>query len=134
MEWTKSLALGVEKLDKQHQELFRAMDRVVRIVDEKDASRSQRACIEAVKYLKNYTLMHFADEEAYMQEVGYGGYLAHKQIHDAFRSQIAAQEKKLEEYTYSRDVVMELISMIHDWLVGHIMRMDQRIAPGDEQS
>jgi len=56
MEWNDRYRIGVEHIDKQHQGLFSAINRVLRILDERNYDRSKRACIEAIKYLKNYTL------------------------------------------------------------------------------
>lgn len=127
MEWNDSYCLGVALIDKQHRELFRAVNRIVSIVDEGDADRNQRACMEAIKYLKNYTLMHFQDEEEYQISVNYQNYEAHKQEHDDFREVILGYEARLAEESFSRDAVLDFLEVLCAWLVNHIQQEDQRI-------
>ena len=130
MEWNDKYCIGVEHIDAQHKGLFTAINRVLRILEEKDAERSRRACIEAIKYLKNYTLQHFSDEEAYQREIAYSGYARHKAQHDDFIRAIAIKEAVMEADNYSRDSVQSLMDLLISWLVGHIMNSDQAITHG----
>lgn len=132
MEWKKEYELGVELIDKQHQELFRAANRVLGIVDAGDDERSHRACEQAIKYLKTYTLQHFQDEEFYQISVGCEGYPRHKAYHDEFRKTILMQEQLMIADHFSRDSVMDFMNILADWLVNHIMKEDQRIGAKEE--
>ena len=132
MEWKNEYALGVELIDKQHQELFRAANRVLRIVDTGEDDRSRRACEEAVKYLKNYTIQHFQDEEMYQLSTAYEGYIRHKALHDEFRKTVLIQEQRMVAEDFSRDSVMGFMKILSAWLVSHIMKEDQRISKREE--
>lgn len=133
MQWKETYLLGIEQIDKQHQELFRIVNRIQAIVDGGDSERTRRACEEAVKYLKGYTLQHFQDEEFYQISVGYEGYARHKGIHDAFRQTVLVQEQLMQSAHYSRDSVGDFLNILSTWLVSHIIREDQRITPGPGQ-
>ncbi|MDE5718992.1 MAG: hemerythrin, partial [Lachnospiraceae bacterium] len=74
-EWDKRFNIGVESIDKAHRKLFSIVHRLITL--SKDASSGQWACAEGIKYFKNYAIKHFADEEAYMQSIGYKGYDIH---------------------------------------------------------
>lgn len=128
MEWNDRYAIGIEEIDNQHKALFRAVNRVVTIVESGDLSRNQRACAEALIYLKNYTFTHFQTEEAYQQSINYPRFEEHKQIHYVFRTLILEFEKKFAGGPLSREAVMGFIQILTDWLVHHIMYQDQLIA------
>lgn len=129
IQWSDDYCLGVDLIDHQHQELFRAINRLLSIVsdDGDDGFRSQRSCMEALKYLKNYTIQHFQDEEIYQIQVGYEGYIRHKEIHDNFKRRLLIQEGLIIASNYSRDTVRELVRMLTDWLLNHIIQEDQDI-------
>jgi len=129
MEWHEDYELGVEHIDKQHQELFRAANRIQSIMDREDDESSRRACEEVVKYLKSYTLKHFQDEEFYQISVAYEGYMRHKNIHDEFRKTVLMQEQLMAAEDYSRDSVAKFLKILSAWLVNHITREDQQIVP-----
>ena len=67
--WQDSFNIGVESIDKEHQRLFKIINRLFAYGEEK----SQWACQEGVKYFKSHTMKHFEDEEAYMESIGYKG-------------------------------------------------------------
>ena len=60
--WQDSFNIGVEAIDKEHQQLFKIINRLFEYGEEK----SRWACQEGVKYFKSHTMKHFEDEEAYM--------------------------------------------------------------------
>lgn len=128
MEWKDRYSIGIKEIDDQHKALFRAVNRVVNIVEEGDLSRNQRACVEALVYLKNYTFTHFQTEEAYQQSINYPKFEAHKQIHDVFRALILEYEKKFAKGPLSSEAVMGFVQILTDWLIHHIMYQDQLIA------
>lgn len=72
-EWDERYRIGEPVIDEQHHGLFQICWRIIEIFQNKDQERNQRAVTEAVKYLKNYTMEHFAQEEAYQQAIGYEG-------------------------------------------------------------
>lgn len=127
MEWNDRYALGIDLIDHQHQELFRAINRIQNILQEGDLSRNQRACTEAIRFLKNYTWIHFQAEEEYQQAIHYENYEQHKRIHDNFRAIIMEYEEKLDAGPLTQESVQVFINMLQSWLVNHILFQDQRI-------
>ncbi len=127
VQWHDRFNIGVENVDRQHRRLFSIIDKLLDLNE--DESKQQHACREGVKYLKSYTLKHFADEEDYMQSIGYEGYAMHKRLHDNMRDNtLPALERELEEENYSQESVHHFLGICVGWLNGHIMIEDRAIA------
>lgn len=101
MIWREEYALGIEALDKQHQGLFIAVNSLSDLLKTSNKRRSQRACFEALKYLENYTVVHFKEEEEYQQSIGYINYAQHKRQHDAFLKTISYTKWDLTQSDFS---------------------------------
>ena len=83
--WKDQYCVGVEEIDSAHIRLFTIVRRLMKNLFLNDYEKNKRTCIEVVKYLKQYTIEHFAQEEAFQLKIGYGGYPNHKRIHDNMR-------------------------------------------------
>ncbi len=128
--WEKHYHIGVENIDNQHDKLFSIARRIVSIRDESAHNQFRRTFVgkEGIKFLKSYALNHFADEEAYMKEIGYPHFTAHKQEHDKFRDVVVPSlEHNLIESDYSQDAVERLVAAVLAWLVNHISKTDMDI-------
>lgn len=126
--WKDQYNIGVEAIDTAHIRLFTLVRRLLKNLMVRDYEKNKRTCIEAIKYLKQYTVQHFAQEEAYQQKIGYGGYINHKRIHDCMRDvTIPALEKQMEDSDYSQQSVEHLAGVCAAWLSSHIMLEDQAI-------
>lgn len=124
--WNEKFNIGVEVVDKAHARLFRKVGKLMDLVEHE--SDSQSACKENIKFLEDYTMTHFSEEEAYMRSIGYKGYANHKEIHDEFRdSTLVSLKRYLESSDYSPMAVERFLSVMVGWLTGHIMAEDQAI-------
>lgn len=124
--WNEKFNIGVDVVDKAHARLFRIVGKVMDLVEfEAD---SQSACRESIRFLEDYTMTHFSEEEAYMRSIHYKGYAKHKEIHDEFRdSTLVSLKRYLESSDYSPQAVERFLSVMAGWLTGHIMVEDQAI-------
>lgn len=85
-------------------------------------------CIEALKYLKNYAVKHFAEEEAYQLSIGYHGYKMHKKVHDNMRDVvIPALEREVTTSGYSMESMEHFAGACAGWLAAHVLIEDQAI-------
>lgn len=126
-EWDERFNIGVSSIDKAHRKLFSIVHKLIDL--NKDKSSGQWACAEGIKYFKNYAVNHFADEEAYMQSIGYKGYEIHKRLHDDMRYKtLPALEKDLKESDYSQEAIHHFIGICIGWLTAHIIIEDRAIA------
>lgn len=127
-QWKEQYCIGVEEIDNAHQQLFIIVRRLMKNLLIGNYEKNKITCIEAVKYLKKYTVEHFAQEEAYQLKIGYGGYENHKRIHTNMREiTIPALEKQMYESDFSEKSVKHFVGVCAAWLTSHIMLEDQAI-------
>lgn len=126
IKWNDRFNIGVESIDSAHKKLFSIVGKLLDLNE--DTAKQQHACREGIKYFKSYTLRHFAEEEAYMQSIGYAGYAIHKSLHDSLRDQtLPVLEAEMEEQDYSIESVRHFLGICVGWLNGHIMIEDRAI-------
>lgn len=126
MEWNKQFNIGVASVDNAHRKLFSIVRRLTHL--SRDENNGHWACAEGIKYFKSYANEHFADEEAYMQSIGYNGYEIHKRLHDDMRYKtLPALEKDLAESSYSQESIQHFLGICLGWLTAHILIEDRAI-------
>jgi hemerythrin-like metal-binding protein len=127
MEWTEDLSVGIEEIDEQHKEL------IIRINDLVDSVR-QHSCKykigDVIKFLEDYIIVHFGEEEGLMQKYGYPQYKAHKAQHEYFMGEFAELRKDLEKLEGGRkrgsyDLSVETNRIVVDWILDHIAKVDK---------
>lgn len=124
--WQEEFNIGVESIDKEHQRLFKIINRIYEFKEQE--KNSQWACQEGLKFFKGHAIKHFADEEAYMASINYEGYEQHKLIHKGFRENtLPALEQELEETDYSSNAVDHFLGVCAGWLIGHTLTEDLAI-------
>lgn len=123
--WRAELNIGVDTIDKEHQRLFKIINKMFAFREDKN---SQWACQEGVKFFKGHAVKHFADEEAYMMSINYEGIEQHKLVHKEFRENtLPALEQELEQTDYSQDAMDHFLGVCAGWLIGHTLTEDQAI-------
>ncbi|MCM1283951.1 MAG: response regulator [Muribaculaceae bacterium] len=124
--WENSYEIGVESIDREHKQLFSTMNKLIKLSEQEE--KSEWVCREGIKYLKNHAIVHFENEEKYMQSVQYSGYEIHKRLHDDFRyNTIPALERELEEKKYSEEAVRHFVAVCIGWVISHTKTEDQAI-------
>ena len=116
--WQDNLNTGIQVIDDQHR-------RIVEMINQLEAARqsgSQVAIVEVLDELVDYTLSHFAFEEALMEEAGYPFCAAHKRVHEVFTKRVSEYRMRFQA---GEDVVDELKSMLSRWLFNHIRNDDK---------
>ena len=124
--WKDEYNIGVDIIDREHQRLFRIINKLFAFSDEKN--KSQWACQEGIKYFKDHAAKHFVDEEKYMASIGYEGLESHGRLHREFREKtLPLLEKELEQTEYCADSVEHFLGVCVGWLIGHTMMEDRAI-------
>ena len=124
--WKEQLNIGVDVIDTAHANLFRIVGKLMDRIE--NDSNYESACREGIKYLEDYTMKHFSEEEAYMRSIHFRGYEKHKKLHDTFREQtLVALKKTLKSSQYSRQASSRFLATLLGWLTGHIMVEDRAI-------
>ncbi len=128
-EWKEEYNIGVSVIDDEHRQLFQIINKLFSFKEEE--KDSQWICQEGIKYFKGHALKHFADEETYMESIGYKGLDRHRDIHKSFRKNtLPALEQELEQTKYSSDSVDHFLGVCAGWLIGHTLTEDQAIIGG----
>ncbi|OUP67642.1 hypothetical protein B5F11_17230 [Anaerotruncus colihominis] len=126
--WKESYRIGIDLIDRQHEELFRATDTLVRAIE---ANADKQTFRQTITFLKDYTVRHFHDEEAYQASIHYSGMEDHKKAHRKFTEIILDYERRLVESDFDIRIVKDLAGTLTAWLIYHVADADQRIAKGD---
>lgn len=130
--WKDEYSIGVDIIDKEHQRLFKIINKLFRFSGEK--GKSQWACQEGIKFFKDHAVKHFAEEEEYMASINYEGLETHKRLHQEFREKtLPTLEKELEQTDYSENSVEHFLGVCAGWLMGHTLTEDHAIT-GDSAS
>jgi len=92
MKWSTDLSIGVEIIDNQHMELFARINALVDAIKQHTCKHKIR---DVVRFLDDYIVLHFGEEEKMMLQSGYPGYAAHKAQHTKFIANFEALKKEL---------------------------------------
>ncbi len=84
-EFTKELETGNAIIDKEHRELF---DAVNTLMDACSQGQGRAAIEPAVKFLLDYVNKHFAHEEQLQTQSKYPGLAAHKTFHENYKRKL----------------------------------------------
>lgn len=124
--WKDEYNIGVDVIDKEHQRLFKIINKLFAFSNEE--KKSQWACQEGIKFFKDHAVKHFTEEEEYMASIHYERLNVHMHIHREFRERtLPALEEELEQTGYSADSVEHFLGVCAGWLVGHTLMEDRAI-------
>ncbi|WP_025323758.1 bacteriohemerythrin [Deferrisoma camini] len=125
MQWEPKMATGIAKIDAQHKELIR---RINKLLDAMKEGQGREMVGEVLEFLGRYVVEHFADEEALMKKYGYPKYPEHKAIHDRFKKEFEALAAENEKRAGSLSLTLQVQNKVVDWLRNHIMNVDVKMA------
>lgn len=131
MIWKLGYELGNELIDNQHKELFKRVEALNNIVESDDAAERKQECIDAILFLKEYAVNHFAAEEEFQESLNYSYLEFHKAIHGTFVANVLEAEKKLVKSDFSLPVIKEFCGFLSMWLIYHVAGADQKIVNDD---
>lgn len=124
-EWSDDLATGNAEIDSQHKALFAAADALFCSCQ---VGGERQEVEKTMEFLLQYTIRHFADEEALQVRYDYPGYPAHKQAHADFTELARGLAAKLPQGGPFDDYVSEVYTTIGEWLLNHIRGEDLKMA------
>lgn len=116
VEWSPAFATGVKEIDDQHRSLIGYINELqtVSALAVGDLGRLLESAID-------YTMYHFAFEEALMESQGYPLLDTHKKIHETFAHELRALKAQFLAGTMSAEQLKELLAT---WLFDHISKAD----------
>lgn len=123
--WTEDLATGLEDLDRQHKEIFRwAASFGEACRQGKGAGELE----EIMKYLRQYSLDHFAYEEKYMSDYNYPGLALQRAHHNNFAETLGRLSSRLAAKGATGELAIETNVAVIDWFINHIITLDRAMA------
>ena len=128
MMWKDKYKIGVELIDKQHEELFRRVSDFTRTIrGEEDWNARLDKVKETMLFMKDYVIDHFNEEEIYQEQINYPDIEIHKEAHAKFKEGIDNYVKIFEEEGFTEEKIQEFGGRLMDWLIMHVGNMDQKI-------
>ena len=115
--WTPDLRIGHDQIDEQHIQLFGLFDEFIAGSVRGEARETLMVLHEC---LKEYAEVHFAEEEALMQQAGYPQLAQHKRAHDMFRNRLAAIREQIAAQGPTLMNLVETNKTLVSWLVNHV--------------
>ncbi len=125
-EFTEEYMTGNPLIDGEHKTLFEIAGRANKLVRTWSPEEKYDGIVAILDELKGYAATHFADEEEYMESIGYDGLDVQKRAHRAFIARFEDIDfDKVGEnpQTY----LQSLIEFLLGWLINHILQVDKKI-------
>lgn len=115
--WTAELDTGIREIDVQHKRILS----YINALNELKSTSSREELATVLDEMVDYTISHFAFEEALMENAGYMFSEPHKKVHQLFARRVAEYKTRFEA---GEDVTADLHSMLSRWLFNHIRNED----------
>ncbi len=115
--WTDNLNTGIDVIDNQHRQ-------IVKLINQLDDARKtdNRARVgKVIDGLVEYTISHFAFEEAMLEDVNYEFVRPHKKVHELFVRRVSEFQTRFKD---GEDISDELQGLLGRWLFNHIRHDD----------
>lgn len=117
---------GIPLIDEEHKQLFHIIGKVHSAIETELLHDKYDVILDILDELKEYTRVHFSDEENYMREIGYDGLAYQEILHQKFIDKLNELDlddidENQEEYLY------DFLSFLQNWLVNHILKVDKHI-------
>jgi hemerythrin len=117
---------GIELVDREHKRLFEIAESAYQLLHNDFVADKYDEAIGLLHELIDYTKTHFADEEKYMEDIGYRRILSQKVMHKEFIDKLDAID--LNEIDADPEhAINEILKFLNDWLIEHILKMDMLI-------
>jgi hemerythrin len=113
-------------VDEEHKKLFDIIRETNDVIHAELLHDKYDAIINILNELKEYTVIHFSDEEKYMESISYEGLELQRIAHNAFVDRL--NEIDLNDMDDNQSEYLDdLIEFLLGWLINHIQKMDKKI-------
>jgi len=125
-EMKEEYKLGIPHIDQQHARLFEIGDSAYELLKNTYSDDKYDKIVEIIEELKSYTIIHFRDEEEYMESINYKKLFSQKIDHAEFIAKI--KNVDLNKIDHNQDeYIMEILNFLAKWLKDHIIEKDLMI-------
>lgn len=117
---------GIEIVDEEHKKLFEIIGNIYKAIETELVHDKFDLILDILDELKEYTRVHFADEESYMREIGYEGLAQQEILHQKFIDTL--DELDLNDVDDNQESYLyEFLNFLQNWLINHILKVDKLI-------
>lgn len=121
-----SFLTGIPLIDEEHKMLFDIIGKVHVTIQTELVHDKFDAIMDILEELKEYTRVHFTDEENYMREIGYEGLAQQELLHQRFIDKL--NELDLNDVDDNQEAYLyDFLEFLQNWLVSHILKVDKLI-------
>lgn len=118
--WTDELDVGVDAMNDEHKYLISLMNK---LNQQHEAHKSKDELTLTLRDLVEYTERHFADEEKYMESVGFPGLRTHALIHKDLMEKLRRHQSDFMTSGVLEPIFFEFLKF---WLSAHIRGIDKK--------
>jgi hemerythrin-like metal-binding protein len=116
----KTLSVKVAKMDAEHEQLIKLMNELHTAFEQK---KPKSAVAPLLRGFLDFTVQHFTDEEAFMDQSGYEGAATHKIIHKQLLNEVQKYVGEFEANGALSDAFFRFLAV---WLSSHIRGIDAK--------
>ena len=122
--WNNQLSVGIRSLDEQHRKMVQMINDLHKAMKLK---KSTKVMADILDRLVNYTQTHFAAEEKLFTTYGYPAGHKHSESHTQLTTQVLEIKQKFDAGEIMAST--ELMFLLKEWLVNHILVEDMEYGP-----
>lgn len=123
--WSKELETGNAQIDAEHQELLRAINRLLEACA---TGKGEEELSSTLDFLTQYTMTHFRHEEALQVQYAYPDYPNHKRFHETFFKVVENLAVSLRAEGATARLMEDMNRQLVGWLLNHIKTEDAKVA------
>jgi hemerythrin len=124
IQWTPDLAVGDAEIDRQHQELFAAVDALLEAMR---VGKGKQEVEALLAFLERYVIEHFGAEERTMAQAKYPGLARQLAEHRAFTTDLALLGSQIRAEGARTTLVLQVNARVCGWLREHISKTDKAL-------
>lgn len=118
---------GIKSIDDEHRKLFEIADKVYELYHNDFIPDKYDYIFDVFTELKDYAVMHFEHEEAYMESINYKKMFTQKIQHKEFTEKVLQMFEKLDANHHQDGLIEDTLKFLTDWLIEHILYNDKEI-------
>ncbi|GHU07452.1 hypothetical protein FACS1894151_01780 [Spirochaetia bacterium] len=120
-----SFSTGSEMVDRQHGQLFDAMNDLMEACEQ---GKGKAELKKSIDFLSDYTVKHFFDEEQMLKKHNYSDFTNHHTYHETYKKTVRDLSHDLIMDGVSDALIQDVQIKIGNWLVNHIKGQDLKWA------
>lgn len=123
--WDKSIETGNTLIDEEHKKLIQGINDFLDVCHSEQAGENLQ---KTLRFVNDYTIQHFFDEEQLQLKYKYPNYDNHHAFHEGYKKVVKDLMITFITKGYSEELVATAKHDIGDVLIAHIKHEDVRLA------